>query len=96
MCGCPEQESIEIALEVSQQGISDFIENAQIGMHWVDIEGIIVWANQAELDLLGYDRSEYIGQPLINFHVVGEASSRNETLRVGNACALRLRNENRS
>ena len=82
-----EQESTEIALEVSQQGISDFIENAQIGMHWVDIEGIIVWANQAELDLLGYDRSEYIGQPLINFHVVGEASSRNET--------LRERNENR-
>jgi PAS domain S-box-containing protein len=64
-----EQESIEIALEVSQQGISDFIENAKIGMHWVDIEGNIVWANQAELDLLGYDRSEYIGQPLINFHV---------------------------
>ena len=64
-----EQESTEIALEVSQQGISDFIQNAQIGMHWVDIEGIIVWANQAELDLLGYDRSEYIGQPLINFHV---------------------------
>ena len=27
--------------------------------------------------------------------VVGVASSRNETLRVGNACALRLRNENR-
>jgi PAS domain S-box-containing protein len=64
-----EQESIEIALEVSQQGISDFIENAQIGMHWVDIEGIIVWANQAEINLLGYDRSEYIGQPLINFHL---------------------------
>jgi PAS domain S-box-containing protein len=64
-----EQESIEIALEVSQQGISDFIENAQIGMHWVDIKGNIVWANQAELDLLGYDRSEYIGQPLINFHL---------------------------
>jgi signal-transduction protein with cAMP-binding, CBS, and nucleotidyltransferase domain len=40
-----EQQSCDIALEVSQQGISDFMENALIGMHWVDREGIIVWAN---------------------------------------------------
>jgi PAS domain S-box-containing protein len=64
-----EQLSCDIALEASQQGISDFIENALIGMHWVDIHGDIVWVNQAELDMFGYDRSAYIGQPLINFHV---------------------------
>jgi PAS domain S-box-containing protein len=64
-----EQQSCNISLEASQQGISDFIENALIGMHWVDIEGNIVWVNQAELNMFGYDRSEYIGQPLINFHV---------------------------
>jgi PAS domain S-box-containing protein len=64
-----EQQSCNISLEASQQGISDFIENALIGMHWVDVEGNIVWVNQAELNMFGYDRSEYIGQPLINFHV---------------------------
>jgi PAS domain S-box-containing protein len=64
-----EQQSCNISLEASQQGISDFIENALIGMHWVDIEGNIVWVNQAELNMFGYDRSEYIGQPLINFYV---------------------------
>ncbi len=64
-----EQQSCDIALEASQQGISDFIDNALIGMHWVDIEGNIVWVNQAELNMFGYDRSEYVGQPLINFHV---------------------------
>jgi PAS domain S-box-containing protein len=64
-----EERSCNIALEASQQGISDFIENALIGMHWVDIEGNIVWVNQAELNMFGYDRSQYIGQPLINFHV---------------------------
>jgi PAS domain S-box-containing protein len=64
-----EQQSCNISLEASQQGISDFIENALIGMHWVDVEGNIVWVNQAELNMYGYDRSEYIGQPLINFHV---------------------------
>jgi PAS domain S-box-containing protein len=64
-----EQQSCDVALEASQQGISDFIENALIGMHWVDIHGDLVWVNQAELDMFGYDRSQYIGQPLINFHV---------------------------
>jgi PAS domain S-box-containing protein len=64
-----EQQYCDVALEASQQGISDFIENALIGMHWVDIEGNIVWVNQAELNMFGYDRSQYIGQPLINFHV---------------------------
>jgi PAS domain S-box-containing protein len=64
-----EQQSCNISLEASQQGISDFIENALIGMHWVDIEGNIVWVNQAELNMFGYDRSAYLGQPLINFHV---------------------------
>jgi PAS domain S-box-containing protein len=64
-----EQQSCNISLEASQQGISDFIENALIGMHWVDIEGNIVWVNQAELNMFSYDLSEYVGRPLINFHV---------------------------
>jgi PAS domain S-box-containing protein len=64
-----EQQSCDIALEASQQGISDFIENALIGMHWVDIQGNLVWVNQAELNMFGYDRSQYLGQPLVNFHV---------------------------
>jgi PAS domain S-box-containing protein len=64
-----DQQSCDIALEVSQQGISDFIENAPIGMNWVDREGITVWANRAELEMLGYDREEYIGKPLMDFHI---------------------------
>jgi two-component system, cell cycle sensor histidine kinase and response regulator CckA len=64
-----EQQSCDIALEASQQGISDFIENSLIGMHWVDILGNLVWVNQAELDMFGYDQAEYLGQPLMSFHV---------------------------
>jgi PAS domain S-box-containing protein len=72
-----EQEASDLALEISQQGISDFIENAPIGMQWLDFQsdhlhqeqGIIVWANRVELEMLGYDRAEYIGQPLMKFHV---------------------------
>ena len=64
-----DQRSCDISLEVSQQGISDFMQNATIGIHWVDAEGIVVWANPAELEMLGYDREDYIGQPLHDFHV---------------------------
>jgi PAS domain S-box-containing protein len=48
--------------------LSDFIENASIPLHWVDGEGIIIWANQTELDVLGYAKEEYIGFPISNFH----------------------------
>jgi PAS domain S-box-containing protein len=73
-----DRESVELALEVSQQGISDFMQNAMIGIHWVDKDGIVVWANRSELEMLGYDSADYIGHNLHNFHVVGTAA-RNES-----------------
>lgn len=48
--------------------LSDFIENASIPLHWVNGSGIIIWANQVELDLLGYTKEEYIGKHISNFH----------------------------
>ena len=39
------------------------------GLHWVGPDGTIVWANQTELDLLGYTRAEYIGHHSAEFHV---------------------------
>ncbi|MBP0012559.1 MAG: PAS domain S-box protein [Roseofilum sp. SID3] len=75
------------ALWESQQELSDYIENATISLHWVDKNGMIVWANQTELDFLGYSREEYIGQPIANFHADPEVIadiltrlSNNETL----------------
>jgi PAS domain S-box-containing protein len=64
-----EQQSYSLALEMSQQGISDFIDNATIGLHWLDPTGMTVWVNRAELEMLGYDRQEYINQPQIDSHV---------------------------
>lgn len=64
-----EQQSYSLALEMSQQGISDFIDNATSGLHWLDPQGMTVWVNRAELTMLGYDREEYIGQPQSDFHV---------------------------
>jgi PAS domain S-box-containing protein len=64
-----EQQSCNLVLEMMQQGSSDFIDNATIGLHWLDPEGMTVWVNRAELTMLGYDREEYIGQPQIDFYV---------------------------
>lgn len=59
---------LQESLERSRQELVDFTENANVAMHWVDGDGRIVWANQAELDFLGYTRSEYIGSPIARYH----------------------------
>lgn len=45
----------------------DFFQKAPIALHWLSGEGIVLWANQRELDVLGYTAKEYIGQPIMNF-----------------------------
>jgi PAS domain S-box-containing protein len=51
-----------------QRALRDYFDNATIGLHWVNAEGIIIWANPAELELLGYASDEYIGHPIAKFH----------------------------
>ena len=55
------------------EDITDFIENAPVPLHWVNNSGIIIWANQAELDMLGYTREEYLNKHISNFHTDKEA-----------------------
>ena len=52
----------------AEQELKDFVENAPIGLHWLGADGTILWANQAELDLLGYSRDEYVGKNISDFH----------------------------
>ena len=59
----------EVAEERSQRELSDFFENATVALHWVGPDGVILRANQAELDMLGYTREEYVGQHISKFHV---------------------------
>ena len=56
------------ALRRSEAVLRDFIETSTIGLHWVGADGTILWANQAELDLLGYTREQYIGRNITEFH----------------------------
>ena len=59
----------ELALRRSQSELADFFENASVGLHWVASDGTILRANQAELDLLGYTRDEYVGRNIADFHL---------------------------
>lgn len=52
--------------------LQDYVDNAAIGLHWVDANGIIKWANKAELEMLGYTNDEYIGHHISEFHAKKE------------------------
>lgn len=81
-----EKENKELKQEIDS--LSDFVEHASVSMHRVGENGIILWANQMELDMLGYEKEEYIGSHIRNFHVDPLAAdnlliqlSNNETIR---------------
>ncbi len=52
----------------NEKELTDFFENANVGIHWVSSDGIIKRVNQAELDMLGYTREEYVGNHIADFH----------------------------
>ena len=62
------RKEVEDELRRSEQELADFFDNATVGLHWVGPDGIILRANQAELDMLGYGREEYVGRPIADFH----------------------------
>lgn len=66
----------------------DFFDNGAVPLHLVDGAGRILFANKAELALLGYSRDEYIGRRIEEFHADEETIvdilarlGRGETLR---------------
>jgi PAS domain S-box-containing protein len=64
-----EQKRTQEGLLRAEQEFRDFVENAAIGMHWVGPDGIILWANRTEMEMLGYAREEYIGHHIAEFYV---------------------------
>jgi PAS domain S-box-containing protein len=59
---------VEKTLRNRERELSDFFENAIEGLHKVGSDGSILWANQAELEMLGYAPEEYIGRHIMDFH----------------------------
>lgn len=77
----------EEVLAKGERELSEFFENAAMGLHWVGPDGTILRVNQTELDLLGYSRDEYVGHNIAEFHAdqaiiddILERLSRGETL----------------
>ena len=48
--------------------LQDFLDNAIECLHRVGPDGTVLWANRAELEMLGYQREEYVGRPIRDFH----------------------------
>ena len=63
-----ERRKAEEALRRSEQELSEFFENATVGLHWIGADGTILRANRTELEMLGYSREEYVGKPIADFH----------------------------
>ena len=59
----------EQTLRRREKEFADFVENAAEGLHRVAGDGTILWANRAELQMLGYTWEEYVGRHIADFHV---------------------------
>lgn len=52
----------------TEEFMLDYLDNAVVGLHWVDGEEIILWANKADYEPLGYTKDEYVGHKISEFH----------------------------
>jgi PAS domain S-box-containing protein len=53
---------------IAPDDLQDLFENGSIGIRFVAANGTILAANQAELELFGYEASEFVGHNLREFH----------------------------
>ena len=67
-----QQRHAERELRWQERELADFVENAVEGLHRVGPDGTILWANRAELQMLGYRWEEYVGRHIAEFHVDAE------------------------
>ena len=51
-----------------QLQMADMVESAPLSFHWVDPGGLILWANKAELELLGCTAQELVGRSMAEIH----------------------------
>ena len=55
--------------------LRDLIASADVGVHFTDSKGIVIWANSADHLSLGYAADEYIGHAIGEFHADAEVAS---------------------
>lgn len=57
----------EKSLNLRQQELADFFENALEGLQQLGPDAQVMWANPAQLNMLGYSYSEYVGHPFADY-----------------------------
>ena len=60
----------------NQQLLSDFFDNAAVGLHWQAEDGTIQRANRALADLLGYQPADLVGRNILEFHADRQLGAR--------------------
>jgi len=58
----------ESLLASRERELAAILENAAQAVHSVGPDGTVLWANQSELDMLGYTPGEYVGHPVAHFY----------------------------
>lgn len=66
------QPQVQRAEQQSKSDNTSFIESIGIGVQRIDKSGVITWANKAVLEITGYSKQEYIGNPFAAFCVYPE------------------------
>lgn len=59
----------DVRLPESDEELREFLDHSAVALRWVGTDGCILWANRAELDLVGYSEPEYVGQHIAEFFV---------------------------
>ncbi|MCJ8328969.1 MAG: PAS domain S-box protein [Lentisphaeria bacterium] len=54
--------------DVKLEDYKNLLNNSNIAIHLVGEDGTILWANNLELETLGYEPDEYIGHCITEFH----------------------------
>lgn len=72
--GIASRKALEMLGERERE-LTDLVENAPVGIHWIDLDGTIRGVNQRELDMLGYTKEDYVGRSIVEFHVDPKAAN---------------------
>src|SRR6266545_1346430 len=55
-------------LRQKEAQLTDFMEHATLGLHWLAEDGTVIWANTAACELLGYPAHRYVGRNIHELH----------------------------
>lgn len=64
-----DRQRVSDELARSERELSEFFENAPIGLRWATIDGRILRVNRTELEMFGYASREYLGRNVEEFAV---------------------------